>query len=120
MLLLTLNTILSSAAAAVWFLWMLKWFRRGVPMLASLYALACIGSLLSGLGFALVMYGGDPSVSASGPRWWYWATVGVPSVARFIELVREERRQGIASRIMDAVEGRVDRRNGRRGGGDDS
>jgi hypothetical protein len=113
MLLLTLNTIICSAAATVWFLWMLKWFHRGVPMLASLYALASIGSLVSAFGFALVMYHGDPSASAVLARWWIWATVGLPSMARFIELMREDRRSGIADRIMDIAEGRA-RKYGRR------
>ena len=108
MLLLWINTIVAGAASMVFLLWALKWFRRRQPLLSSLYAIAAVSALMFALGFTLVLVGGDPTASAIGARQWVWGVVGVPSLARLIELVREERRHNYADRLLSMVELRAD------------
>jgi hypothetical protein len=118
--LLWLNTIVAAAASAVWFLWAIKWFRRRHPLLAALYMAAAGSTLCFALGFTLVLYQGDPGVSAIVARQWVWGSVGIPAVARLIELLREEHRHVYADRLLASVEQRADRHDAAFGKPDDS
>jgi hypothetical protein len=109
MALLWLNTIAAAAASTVWFLWAIKWFRRRQPVLSVLYMTAAITTLFFALGFTLILVDGDPTQSAIVARQWAWSVVGIPAVARLIELLREENRHIYADRLLSAVEQRADR-----------
>jgi hypothetical protein len=109
MTLLWLNTIVAAGAGTIWFLWSIKWFRRRHPLLAGLYMTASVTTLIFACGFTLVLYQGDPSLSATVARQWVWGSVGIPAFARLIELVREEKRSAYADRLLASVEQRADR-----------
>jgi hypothetical protein len=100
--------MVAGAASMVFLLWAIKWFRRRHPFLSSLYAIAAGSALMFALGFTLVLVNGDPSISAIGARQWVWGVVGIPALARFIELIREEHRHVYADRLLSKVELRAD------------
>lgn len=106
MVLLWLNITISGVASAIYFLWGLKWWRRRHILLSSLYAGASVSGLLFALGFVIVLLDGNPAISASVSREWVWGVVGLPAVARFVELVREERRHVYADRLLTKAEKR--------------
>lgn len=119
MALLWLNILVAAGASAVWFLWAIKWFRRKHPLLAALYMAAAVTTLFFALGFTLVLYQGDPTISAIVSRQWVWGSVGIPAVARLIELLREEHRHAYADRLLSSVELRADRHDEKYGEPDD-
>jgi hypothetical protein len=108
-LLLWLNTIVAAAASTVWLLWALKWYRRRQYVLSGMYWIAAIASVCSAFGFTVILLGGDPTQSAALVRWWIWGTIGMPSAARLIELLREEKRHLYADKLLSKVEKRADK-----------
>ena len=108
MVLLWINTIVAAGASAILLLWALKWFRRRASLLSALYVMAAMGTLCLAFGFSIVLIGGDPTVSATIARQSVWAAVGIPAIARLIELLREEQRHNYADQLLTVVERRAD------------
>ena len=108
MTLLWLNALVAAATTTVWLMWTVIWIRRGCWWHAVIYALAAAGALLFGLGMLIVIAGGDPEISAQVARRWAALALGMPALARLLELVREERRQLYADRLMLRAEQRAD------------
>jgi hypothetical protein len=109
MLLLWLNTVIAASACTVWALWAGRWVKREAPLFAVLYAIGAVGAAGMALGFALVLVGGVPSVSAYTARLWASVALGAPALARLLELVLEMRRERAAHELMGDAEDRADR-----------
>jgi hypothetical protein len=108
MLLLWINAVVTAAASTVWLMAAGVWVRRAHPTIATLYAVAALGSLLVGAGMIRVLLGGDPTVSAVTARQWVWVAVGAPALAHFLTLLRERKRAQFADDILLDVEARAD------------
>ena len=102
------NAIVAASATTVWLLWAGKWVVRRQPLLASLYALAAIGSAMIAVDMLAILLDGDPTKSAVLARQWVWLAVGAPALARLRELLRENARAAFADRILKRVEARAD------------
>ena len=107
MTLLWVNMLLSASASTGWGMWAYRVSRRD-PIVAWFYALACAGALVAAVGFLLVVMSENPSASASVARWSVPFSIGAPAIARFIELLREERQRRTAMDLLDDVEERAD------------
>lgn len=107
MTLLWFNLLLSASASAVWGMWALRASRRHA-WVGAFYAFGCVGALVMAVGFLFVIMAGDPTVSAVLARWSVPLAVGAPAIARFIELLREERQRRHAMDLLDDVEARAE------------
>ena len=107
MALLYINSLVSLAAFTIWLLWSHTYLRRGNGPLAALYAAGAVATFIMGLGFAVVIRGGDPSLSAIGAREWLPFALGLPAIARLIELLRDMRSRTIVDDILFRAETRA-------------
>lgn len=106
-MLLWANLLLSASASAVWGMWALRVSRRD-HLTGTFYVLASVGGLIAAFGFLLVIMSGNVQDSAVIARWSVPLSIGAPAIARFIELLREERQRRRAMDLLDDVEARAD------------
>lgn len=100
MLLIAANLAAGSFAATVYALIAARWVRRGTRTLAILNALVAAGGVAVALGYAWLLWDGTaprPGLPLLG------FVFLLPSITRFIELQREERRDAYARHLGDSL-----------------
>lgn len=100
MLLLALNLAAGSFAATVYALIAARWVMRGSKPLAALNALVAAGGVAVALGYAWLLW----DATAPRPGLPLLGLVFLlPSITRFIELQREERRDAYARNLGETL-----------------
>ena len=110
MLLLWLNTITAAIAAGIWVLITHHYAHDRKPRMAIAYGIAAAAASMMVVGFARVLIGGDPTVSAILARQWAWVAIGIPAFARLCELLHGDVIRLRVARSLTRAELRADLR----------
>lgn len=109
MLLMWLNLTAGLVAGLVYALWAHKWWTRGQRLLTALHVGAAVVAIALGVAYGVLI--ADPRlVSVFGPallRPLVAAMLLLPAIARWIELLREERREAVDRQVRAALRGQV-------------
>lgn len=104
------NLVIGGIGFAIYFLWAIKWKRRGVTGLFILNLLAAIGLAAFSVIFAIIVVIPEKVVvlGPGGLRYVLPFAIGVPIVARLIEYRRDHQREKYARDVVDQLRGEVD------------